>query len=74
MAGGRQQESASRPKRRGMRIVLVSLTSLVVLIGAVAVGGYPYLDHLVGGIPRIPVQSTRLEAASKPSAARLRAA
>jgi LCP family protein required for cell wall assembly len=65
-AGSRPQEPAGRPKRRGMRIVLISLTSLVVLIGAVAVGGYAYLNHLAGSIPRVPVQFTRLEAAGKP--------
>lgn len=66
VAGGRPAEPASRPKRRGMRIVLVSLASLVVLIGAVAAGGYAYLNHLAGSIPRVPVHFTRLEAASKP--------
>ncbi len=65
-AGGQQQEPASWPKRRAMRIVLVSLTSLVVLIGAVAGGGYAYLNHLAGSVPRIQVRFTRLEAASKP--------
>jgi LCP family protein required for cell wall assembly len=66
VAGSRPPEPASRPKRRGMRIVLVSLTSFVVLIGAVVGGGYAYLNHLAGSIPRVPVHFTRLEAASKP--------
>lgn len=64
-AVGWQQEPANRPKRRVKRIVLVSLTSLVVLIGAVAAGGYAYLNHMVGSIPRVPVQFDRLEAAGQ---------
>lgn len=65
VAGDRQQEPAIRPKRRAKRIILVSLTSLVVLIGAVVVGGYVYLNHMVGSIPRVPVQFARLEAAGQ---------
>lgn len=42
--------------RRGLRIALVTLASLVVLIGGVAAGGYFYLNHLAGSIQRIPVK------------------
>ncbi len=41
--------------RRKTRIVLVSLASCVVLLGAVAVGAYVYVNHLASGIHRVPV-------------------
>ena len=56
---------ASR-QRRGLRITLVSLASLVVFLGAVAAGGYVFVNHLAGGIQRIPVKFARLDAASQP--------
>ena len=46
-------------KRRGLRITLVSLASLVVFLGAVAVGGYLLVNHLAGGIHRTPVKVTK---------------
>jgi LCP family protein required for cell wall assembly len=45
-----------RRKRRGLRIALVTMASFVVLIGAVAAGGYAYVNHLAGSIQRIPVK------------------
>ena len=45
-------------KRRGLRITLVSLASLVVFLGAVAVGAYLLVNHLAGSIHRTPVKVT----------------
>ena len=41
--------------RRKTRIVLVSLAACVVVLGAVAVGVYVYVNHLASGIHRVPV-------------------
>lgn len=41
--------------RRKTRIVLISVASCVVLLGAVAVGAYLYVNHLASGIHRVPV-------------------
>jgi len=46
----------ARRKRRGLRIALVVMASFVVLIGAVAAGGYAYVNHLASSIQRIPVK------------------
>ena len=43
-------------RRRGVRIALVSLASVTVLLGAAAAGGYLYVNHEVGSIPRVPVK------------------
>jgi LCP family protein required for cell wall assembly len=56
----------ARHKRRGLRIALVTMASFVVLIGAVAAGGYAYVNHLAGSIPRVPVRFMKLDAASQP--------
>jgi LCP family protein required for cell wall assembly len=56
--------SPARPRRRRLRIAVVSLASLVMLVGAVAVGGYAYVNHLAGSIQRIPVSFTKLDAAT----------
>lgn len=45
-----------RRRRRGLRIALVSLASVIVLLGAVAAGAFAYVNHVVGSIPRIPVK------------------
>ncbi|MCW2906822.1 MAG: LytR family transcriptional regulator [Actinomycetia bacterium] len=58
------EERPSRRKRRGLRIALVTMASFVVLIGAVAAGGYAYVNHLAGSIPRIPVKFVKLDAAN----------
>ena len=52
-----------------MRIALVSLASFVVLLGAVAVGGYAYVNHLAGSIQRIPVKFAKLAGATQPAGA-----
>jgi LCP family protein required for cell wall assembly len=56
MGAGLEQEPPARHPRRGLRIALVTLASFVVLVGAVAAGGYAYLNHLAGSIQRIPVK------------------
>ena len=43
-------------RRRGLRIILLSLASVVVQLGAAAVGIFVYVNHEVGSIPRIPVK------------------
>ena len=61
---GDPAEARQRPRRRrGVRIALISMASFVVLIGAVAAGGYAYLNHMASSIQRIPVKFTRLTAA-----------
>lgn len=57
--GESQVPEPARRKRRGLRITLVSLASLVVFLGAVAVGGYVFVNHLAGSIQRIPVKVTK---------------
>jgi len=46
------------PKRRrsGLRIALLSLASVIVLLGATAVGAFIYVNNELGSIPRIPVR------------------
>jgi LCP family protein required for cell wall assembly len=41
--------------RRKLRIFIISLASGVVLLGAAAVGAYLLVNHLAGGIHRVPV-------------------
>lgn len=43
-------------RRRWPRIALPLLTSLAVLLGTVAAGGFVYVNHVVGSIPRIHVK------------------
>ena len=61
---GPEQEPPARRKRRGLRIALVITASFVVLIGAVAAGGYAYLNHMANSIQRVPVKFAKLDAAS----------
>ncbi len=62
---GEHGAGRQRPRRRrGLRIALISMASFVVLIGAVAAGGYAYVNHLASSIQRIPVKFTKLTAAS----------
>ena len=61
---GSPVQARPRPRRRrGLRIALISMASFVVLIGAVAAGGYAYLNHMASSIQRIPVKFTKLTAA-----------
>jgi LCP family protein required for cell wall assembly len=53
---GSEQERPARRRRRGLRIALVTMASFVVLVGAIAAGGYFYVNHLAGSIQRIPVK------------------
>src|ERR1700733_9062191 len=46
----------AKRRRRGLRITLLSLASVIVLLGAVAVGSFIYVNDIVGSIPRIPVK------------------
>src|ERR1700760_2073974 len=48
--------------KRGLRITLVSIASVVILAGAVAAGGFAYVNHEVGNVQRIPVKFTALDA------------
>jgi LCP family protein required for cell wall assembly len=50
------------------------MASFVVLVGAVAVGGYAYVNHLAGSVQRIPVKFVKLDAASQPLAGKGRGA
>lgn len=54
-------------RRRGLRIALLSLAAFVVLAGAVAGGGFLFVNHLANSIQRIPVKFTRLDVASRPA-------
>src|ERR1700678_2282151 len=49
-------ETPHKRRRRGLRITLLSLASVVVLLGAVAVGLFIYVNNELGSIPRIPVK------------------
>jgi LCP family protein required for cell wall assembly len=49
-------EIPPKRRRRGLRITLLSLASVVVLLGATAVGAFIYVNHELGSIPRIPVK------------------
>jgi len=71
---GLEQEPPARRRRRGLRIALVSAASLVVFLGAVVAGGYAYVNHLAGSVPRIPVQFMKLDAASQPAGGKGRGA
>ena len=63
-SGDAGPEQPPRRRRRGLRIALVTVSSFVVLVGAVAVGGYAYVNHLASSIQRIPVSFTKLDAAA----------
>jgi LCP family protein required for cell wall assembly len=63
-ASAERMEPVNRRKRRGLRIALVSLASFVLLVGAVAGGGFLYLNHLVNSVQRVPVQFTKLDSAN----------
>lgn len=53
-----------RRRRRGLRIALISLASMTVLLGSAAAGTFIYVNHEVGSIPRIPVESLAKDDAS----------
>jgi len=46
----------AKRRRRGLRITLLSLASVIVLLGAVVAGSFAYINHVVGSIPRIQVK------------------
>jgi LCP family protein required for cell wall assembly len=49
-------EVPPKRRRRGLRITLLSLASVIVLLGAVAAGLFVYINHELGSIPRVPVK------------------
>ena len=67
---GLEHEPPARRKRRGLRIALAITASFVVLIGAVAAGGYAYLNHMAGSIQRMPVKFAKLRRRPQGTAAR----
>ncbi len=68
-AGGQARGRRPARPRRGLRVALVSLASFVVLLGAVAVAGYAFVNALAGSIQRVPVKFTKLEGATEPAGA-----
>jgi len=63
----RKSAQPDRPRRRGLRVVLISVASFAVFLGAVAAGGYLFINHMTGSIQRIPVKFTKLDAANRPA-------
>lgn len=53
-------------RRRGRRIALICVASVVTVIVAVAVGGYATVNHVAGKIQRIPNVFAGLDAARRP--------
>jgi LCP family protein required for cell wall assembly len=49
-------EIPPKRRRRGLRITLLSLASVIVLLGAAVVGAFIYVNNELGSIPRIPVK------------------
>jgi LCP family protein required for cell wall assembly len=49
-------EVTSKRRRRGLRITLLSLASVVVLLGAAAAGLFVYVNDELGSIPRVAVK------------------
>jgi LCP family protein required for cell wall assembly len=68
-AGGQPRGRRPARPRRGLRVALVSLASFVVLLGAVAVGGYAFVNALAGSIQRIPVKFAKLDGVTEPAGA-----
>jgi LCP family protein required for cell wall assembly len=61
-AAGPPVDEPGKPirRKRGLRIALLSVASVIVVLGAAVAGGFAYLNHVVGGIPRVPVSFTVL--------------
>jgi LCP family protein required for cell wall assembly len=49
-------EVPPKRRRRGLRITLLSLASVIVLLGVAAAGLFLYVNNIVGSIPRVPVK------------------
>jgi anionic cell wall polymer biosynthesis LytR-Cps2A-Psr (LCP) family protein len=49
-------EIPPKRRRRGLRITLLSLASVIVLLGAAVVGAFIYVNNELGSIPHIPVK------------------
>ena len=50
-----QAEEPGKPKRRGRRVVLVSLGSVLAVAIAATIGIYAYVNHTVSSVPRVHV-------------------
>ena len=57
-------EIPPKRRRRGLRITLLSLASVIVLLGATAVGTFIYVNNELGSIPRIPVKYLATDSSS----------
>jgi LCP family protein required for cell wall assembly len=53
-------------RRRGRRIALICVASVVTVIVAIAVGGYATVNHVAGRVQRIPNVFAGLDAATRP--------
>jgi LCP family protein required for cell wall assembly len=49
-------EFPPKRRRRGLRITLLSLASVIVLLGVAAAGLFLYINHELGSIARVPVR------------------
>jgi LCP family protein required for cell wall assembly len=49
-------EVPPRRRRRGLRITLLSLASVIVLLGVAVAGVFVYINHELGSIARVPVR------------------
>jgi LCP family protein required for cell wall assembly len=49
-------EVPPKRRRRGLRITLLSLASVIVLLGVAAAGLFLYINHELGSIPRVQVR------------------
>jgi LCP family protein required for cell wall assembly len=58
--------NGGRRRRRGRRIALMSLASVVTLIVVVALGAYATINHVAGRVHRIPNVFAGLDAAREP--------
>ena len=67
-SAGQPPERPARSRRK-LRIVIVSVASCVVFLGAVAVGIYLYVNHLASGVHRVPVTIPKVPGASPPAGA-----
>jgi LCP family protein required for cell wall assembly len=45
-------------RQRGLRVALLSVATVIVLLGGAAAASFAYVNHEVGSIPRIPVSFT----------------
>ena len=65
--GSRHRRANSAHGRRWPKRILFGFASLVIVVLVVAVGGYLYLDHELGAIPRLQVVGLRAVRAGEPT-------